>query len=404
MCTFPWVGLKWAVNRLFGGYMGREVLLAYQNEGEGFTDPNTPQAWANQSTFFKVERQTGNVNLQWIKVTTSDAELDTVELSPKETHVDDDTKKSRPHIIRFSGNTMRYKWQMAESIQEVYAHHCHIVLFDYRGVGLSRGKLQSQWDLVRDGVAVVRRLLDQGIPPEKITLDGHSLGGVVATLVAKYLYDRGIHVKVFSDRSLSSTTHFVVALIRGLGYRDGYHTSLIGRTLGWIAYPFIKLAVSLVDWDMEAGKVFRSLPPANREYFVLRSTKYERNDPAVANDQLQQDVFSPAIDDHVIRYWASVHAALRGERSLLKRTLRRQGKSPEEIKETVSNYHKASAKIGEGNGHGISKSNLFMRCPPPYAPRDGAQPRYTAQGLFWDFVERRDANRETVLHSLSSIL
>jgi pimeloyl-ACP methyl ester carboxylesterase len=413
MCTFPWVGLKWAVSRLFGARVRKEVLPAYQNEKERYTDPNTPEAWAFQDACFKKVRETKNVNLKWIKVTTSDAELDTVEISPKEGPITPTKKQSRPHIIRFLGNTIRYRLQMDEAIDEVQEHDCHIVLFDYRGVGLSRGELRSQWDLVRDGVAAVRRLLDEGIPPEKITLDGQSLGGVVATLTAKYLYDRGIHVKVFSDRSLSSTTHFVVAWIRGFGYEDGYHTSFLGRIAGWIAYPIVKLAVSLVDWDMEAGKAFRSLPVTHREHLVLRSDKHQRNPPHADNPAMIVDT---PIDDHVIRHWASIHAALRGERRPSKRALKREGKSKQEIKQQVSDYHKASVYIEKAKeilpldalwrtpgwrhlpgtviqshlqefGHGVSKSLLTMRCPPPYAPSITPATSYTAQQFFWHFVE-----------------
>ncbi len=62
----------------------------------------------------------------------------------------------------------------------------HVVTFDYRGFGYSTGSPTEQ-GLITDGVSLVRWVMDVAhIPPERIVLQGQSLGTAVATAVAEY--------------------------------------------------------------------------------------------------------------------------------------------------------------------------------------------------------------------------
>lgn len=99
---------------------------------------------------------------------------------------------------------------------------CNLLAFNYRGVGDSqdaeRGSFDPYFmeeDLVADGEAAVRFLLDQGIPVENILLHGHSQGGAVAAQVAALHQDeergKGIHLCI--DRSFSSYEAAATALV-----------------------------------------------------------------------------------------------------------------------------------------------------------------------------------------------
>jgi pimeloyl-ACP methyl ester carboxylesterase len=409
--TLPWIVLKLVLNRLFGEFAGRRALRAYQR-GE-YVEQRTSDVLAGYRKYFDglnndVKK---NVNVKWINVKTDHANIDTVELSPKEkketgtegqeTNADNTAQQSRPYIIRFLGGATRYRDHIDEAMQEVREHDCHIVLFDYRGVGLSTGKLRSQWDLVKDGIRQVQRLIEAKVPvpAAAIVLDGHDLGGAVATLVAKYFHDRGVYVKVFNDRSFSSRTNLRVAQIRGMGHADGYSTSSFGRTLGEICRPFIKFMLSSVEWDMNAGKAFRSLSPEMREEMVVRSWRS-------GGKKMKYSSKPQSTDDSEIPYSASMHAALRTWRRGQKRALEVQipPKSAEvtddeyarethkQIKAAVSDPHKAVPATGASNGHNAARADLLMRCPPPGAQpstEGGAEkkPGYTAQRFFWRFVE-----------------
>lgn len=59
-----------------------------------------------------------------------------------------------------------------------------VLLFDYRGYGLSDGRA-SEDGLARDARAAWRHVVDErGVPPHRVVLMGHSLGSAVATRLA----------------------------------------------------------------------------------------------------------------------------------------------------------------------------------------------------------------------------
>lgn len=60
----------------------------------------------------------------------------------------------------------------------------HVLLFDYRGYGLSQGRA-SEEGMARDARAAWRHVVDQrGVAPARVVLMGHSLGSAVATRLA----------------------------------------------------------------------------------------------------------------------------------------------------------------------------------------------------------------------------
>lgn len=64
-----------------------------------------------------------------------------------------------------------------------YAHGFDVLIFDYRGLGMSQGE-RSISALGADGTAAVSYLIDKGVPVARLLVYGHSLGSVPAIYVA----------------------------------------------------------------------------------------------------------------------------------------------------------------------------------------------------------------------------
>lgn len=77
------------------------------------------------------------------------------------------------------------------------------IFWNYPGVGFSLGAADSTHKLFKAGYQQAKRLIDQGIPSQNITLHGFSLGGSVATHVARQLHEEGHLVNLKIDRSFA---------------------------------------------------------------------------------------------------------------------------------------------------------------------------------------------------------
>lgn len=291
-----WDAAKAIMNSFLGETIG-EIILPAQDLG-------FREIYNDHSTFINRIIKPKKLSAQKILVSTHDnANLDTLEIKQKnDTETPVELKK---YIIRFVGNGICYEQYIEEMIDDANNLNCNVIGFNYRGVSHSTGKPKSKNDLVTDGIAQVQRLLNAGVNPENITLKGHSLGGGVSALVAKHFLDHGIFLNAFNNSSFSSLTNFVVGQIRtfDLHNHNGHHETFGMKLLGWIAKPFIKFAICLVKWEIEAADAFKALPDTHKEYMVVRSSKARREEyPAV-------------LDDPVIPHYTSMHTALKGERS-----------------------------------------------------------------------------------------
>ncbi|KTD78368.1 alpha/beta hydrolase [Legionella waltersii] len=290
-----WDLLKMGANKWLGGYVGRIVLPA---QTLGFTG-------VSESDLGRYN--TSNYTCEKYDVETHDGvHLDTVQITHRSQK--DRDPKFQQYIINFVGNGACYKDIMDEMQRDANELKVNVIGFDLRGVGSSTGHAQSKDDLVTDGIAQVQRLLDAGVSPENITLKAHSLGAGVASLVAHHFLQQDIRINVFSSRSFSSITNFVVGVIRRDYNEESPRGSLLARgnkepigkqILGWMLKPIIKLAVSLVNWEISAGDAFKEIPEEFRDYMVVRSKK---------------DIRADRLDDQVIPHYASVHEALSSER------------------------------------------------------------------------------------------
>lgn len=265
-----WDAAKFLVNKLLGSFVGFMVLPAQRLPYPlSLLKPNEEILIDK----FRDAQRAAHADCQQILVRTHDgAELDTTifERTANNTPI-----ANQRYIINFRGNGDYYEWHFEEMIADADALQAKVIGFNYRGVGDSSGRPKSQDDLVTDGIAQVQRLLRDGVTDENITLHGLSLGGAVASLVAKHFHDQGIRIKIFNERSFSTLTNVVVGWIRstdGTGHRE----STLGKLFGWIFYPLIRGTLALTGWTMDAAAAYTSIPQEYRQHAVARSPYIDR--------------------------------------------------------------------------------------------------------------------------------
>jgi esterase/lipase len=154
-----------------------------------------------------------NKNAEPVSITTEDGvELDTIKI---------ESPSSNKWIIYFHGNDMCYE-QALEDLKVISQRTgANVYTGNYRGVMRSCGKMARTHDLILDGKALVKQLLEEGVLQENILIHGFSLGGAIATDVAA-LYPK---VHLCNERSFASLMDF----LKG-------HLSLFGVFLGAIAW------------------------------------------------------------------------------------------------------------------------------------------------------------------------
>ncbi|HXF29462.1 MAG TPA: alpha/beta hydrolase fold domain-containing protein, partial [Chlamydiales bacterium] len=89
----------------------------------------------------------------------------------------------------------------------------NVLCCNYRGVGLSTGFPETEKHLIEDGDAALQYLLQQGVKPENVLLDGTSMGGAVAVHVAALHAESDQPIAVCNDRSFRSLYHTIEELI-----------------------------------------------------------------------------------------------------------------------------------------------------------------------------------------------
>lgn len=81
--------------------------------------------------------------------------------------------------------------------------YSNYIFWNYPGTGLSEGWTNSVDDLFNAGYQQVKNLMSMGVTAENITLYGFSLGGGVATHVARQLHEENHPVNLVVERSFS---------------------------------------------------------------------------------------------------------------------------------------------------------------------------------------------------------
>ncbi|MBA4697188.1 MAG: alpha/beta hydrolase [Legionella sp.] len=135
-----------------------------------------------------------------------DISLETVEITPP--HF---SEEKSDYILNFCGNAQNINDSFEELADMANDTNSRVVSFNYRTVGRDNqnrngiSRVASFQELVEDGIAQVQALLNRKIPPYKIKLYGHSLGGAVAAAVAAHFHSQTPSIKIYLVNGRSFT-------------------------------------------------------------------------------------------------------------------------------------------------------------------------------------------------------
>lgn len=246
-------------------------------------------AWCNEHVVGDV----GNISSKNSKVKyRGNAELDTQELFSK--HQTKLPINDQTFVIKINPNAANYESFIPSYAQEMIHGHYNIVCFNYPGAGRSTGKAVCTDDWVDSVIAQARVKIAAGADPEKIYLDGRSIGGAFAVLAAKRLHEEGIKVNVYNRFSFSKLSN------------------VIG---GWVSQPFQKIGLPKF-----ADVIFRKVSGAARKVLQHYQLEMDVDDAynAIPNDYKDYSViktskkikqYEKVADDKIIMPSASLHAS-----------------------------------------------------------------------------------------------
>ena len=191
------------------------------------------------------------------------------------------------YIVKFNGNGMQFTDALEQYAHDASQLHCTVVGFNYRGVGNSKKIPERFQDLVTDGIAEVQRLVDAGVNPHHITLDGISLGGGVATMVASYFHLAGVQVYLWNDRSLSSLSATAARMLAP--NLNGAADDIVGALYSCSSWSIMKP----VGWDADVASAYAAIPAEFKGYMVVAKES------------------AASVGDGVIPHKASLHRGVR---------------------------------------------------------------------------------------------
>lgn len=260
-------------NWLLGASLGRDIVFGKKVIKENIAEPLT------EETIIKIEKEKP-VSIQQHSINThDDVCLDTVQLQ----YILND--KSDLHIIKFNGAGRFYETRLSEDVNDCVRLKATITAFNYRGSGQSTGTASSQTQLMTDGIAEVQRVLDQGVKPQNIILDGYSLGGCIASLVALHFHDRGIRVNLFNDRSIASFAAYITQK------HVGSQSLQIQETYGKAVNVFSKMT----NWELNATRAYLLIPDQYKGYLYIAEKSSDNPDN---------------IGDGIVPWKATLHEAI----------------------------------------------------------------------------------------------
>lgn len=219
--------------------------------------------------------------------------------------LDEEDQDKCVHLIVFNGNSGSYQDAMSHDAHALWQCEARgvpveLIRFNYPGVLNSTGNLEEHTELaaslIEAGIAQVQRLLDKGVKPENIQLQGTSLGGSISSYVASFYHARGQTLGALNaSRTFSSTTNVAISYLNKVPY--------VGFILGFILRPVIAFGLWGTDWLLDTAKHFASLPDDKAWYTVART-------PQKVHDFYTQEGEDIA-DDTILVFEASLHNSWR---------------------------------------------------------------------------------------------
>lgn len=245
-----------SVPAIFSKMLGRSVLPALTLGLEG-SQKDTMEIIAKNNF---VDIKNGTV------VTHDEAILDTIEITPQSVKMQP-ISESR-YLVKFRGNRGFYENWLEDDIKDANRYNARVIGFNYRGVGNSQKAPEGFHELVTDGIAQVQRLIDAGANSENILLDGESLGGAIATMVAHYFHSKNMPVYIWNSRSFFklSTTAINMA-VPNLPEK-------VKTILGFL--------IMGMGWEVDVASAYQKINPDYKAYMVIaKETEKHKGDTVI---------------------------------------------------------------------------------------------------------------------------
>lgn len=252
--------------------------------------------------------------------THDEAALDTIEIIPNQ--IQEVPIEKRRFIIKFNGNGGQYQDLFENYANDAQTLNAAVIGFNYRGVGQSIKAPKVFQDLITDGIAQVQRLLSKGANPENILLDGHSLGGGIATMVAQHFHNLNQRVYLWNDRSFASLSKAAAGIIAP--NLPGILDDVLQTSIESSSWSVMKPS----GWDVDVAAAYNSIPANFKGYMVV----------AKPSDK--------SLGDGVISHPASLHKSVKQS----------------EKQQHISTGHKViTSPDFFRKGHNLSRSQLISK-------------------------------------------
>lgn len=309
-----WDGLKFAISSLLSKKLTESIILTAIKSRINNKD----------SFIIHLKDKTNSESLKLLiferlNVFADNRKMDTLEI--KNIVEKDLPKENQRYLLYFPGNNSCYENDINHLIDSAINIGCNVIGFNYYEDIEKNTIIENPVkDVIINGIAQVQRLLDSGIYPENILLEGYSLGGGIAALITKHFHDKKIPINLFLDRTFSDVDTFVDGYIRrkefheitnssGNYYKTGHKEGIPNILLSFLLKPLINFGIAVTSWEIKTANSYLSIPDKNKDYMFIRTSSKIRNDKT--------------IDDNVITHHASLHndTSVKEDRKLKKARL-----------------------------------------------------------------------------------
>lgn len=170
--------------------------------------------------------------------------LDSVLITPH-TKVAEGKAGQGVYFILFQGRGEYYESRFRSMARQAHSTGATMLGFNPKGFNNSSGHTKELSDLVEDGIAVVRFLLNKGVDHKNIVLQGNSLGAGIQEMVAEYFkLNHGINFRQINSNSFKS----LAAVVAG-----HYKVPFMEK--------FFKLLLIYAGWEIFPGPKFYNTGP-----------------------------------------------------------------------------------------------------------------------------------------------
>jgi hypothetical protein len=205
----------------------------YKSKGyNGANDQERFQDFLDKQTHYKEEFKDLNIQRTSVINKLNNEKIDSVSFSPVE-------KIKKPgngkHIVNFFGANTYYEGNFRDMALEAKTTGATLYGFNYPGFNSSDGQVLTSYDLINSGIAFVNNLLEKGIHPDDIILQGNCFGAVIGAKVKDHFKKNDIKLRSINSNSFLSfesavndhfDSHPILKPFRKL-------TNLLLRFTGW---------------------------------------------------------------------------------------------------------------------------------------------------------------------------